>query len=223
MAYDQLMRDVFLHGRNLYLSLLGLSLWVVAWRLKVLFDFKQLAPPPGTGKHTARSACSRTAYLVLGLLALLAGDVPLCRINYNLQLAGFVTPKKVRLLASAAGQQCQGTTEAAASGQCTDFCRQVRELSEERLASIVWARDWHVLGRLAARLFDEGRGVQQGPARIDGLFAKKSCVEVLRSVDKSSEVVNLVCMTFACISVLGAFTAFTHLFSTQALDNSKED
>lgn len=35
---DQLMRNVFMQGRNFWMSMVGLVLWGVAWRLKALFD-----------------------------------------------------------------------------------------------------------------------------------------------------------------------------------------
>lgn len=205
---DQQMRDVFHQGRNLYLSLLGLSLWGTAWRLKALYDAKQLGPPQGH-RGQPRSPITRGICLALGLLFLLLADVPLCRINYNLQLAAFVTPKKARLLATSA-PPCEGVMLSAAGGKCAEFCEEAQKLSEDRLGAIMWARNWHILGRLAAEVFDLGRGMEQGSGRIEDLFAKKTCAEVLRSVDKSNQTVNLMCIFLAALSFIGAFTAFAN-------------
>uniref|UniRef100_A0A7S0AAK8 Uncharacterized protein n=1 Tax=Pyrodinium bahamense TaxID=73915 RepID=A0A7S0AAK8_9DINO len=208
-SYDQQMRDVFHQGRNLYLSMLGLTLWALAWRLRVLHEAQQLTTSrPHTGAR--RSWFARSVYLILGLTALVIADVPLCRINYNLQLYSFVTPKKGKLLAMS--RPCEGIMHSTAGGECADFCTQVRHLSEERLAAIKWARNWHILGRIAAEIFDESRGVEQGTGRIDALFAKKTCLEVLRSVDKSNEAVNYFCLTVAVLSFMFAFAALTSVF-----------
>lgn len=214
--HDQLMRDVFEQGRNLYLSLLGTSLWATAWRLKALYDTKRLTPPPlPYGMASPRggsggSGLTRWLFVLLGGLCILAADIPLCRINYNLQLSMYVTPSKMRLMAKSA-TQCEGITSSVAQGECLEFCTAVRGLAEERNAALRWARDWHILGRVAAEIFDSNRGVQQGVERIDDLFAKRSCLEVLRSVDKSNVLVNWTCKAVAAVSILGAFTAFANV------------
>merc|ERR1740123_1097441 len=105
MMYDQRTRDVFHQGRNLYLSLLGLVLWALAWRLKVLHDAQQLRAPQAHHGGPGR----RWLWMVVGFLALLAADIPLCRINYTLQLNSVVTPRKTSLLAAAA--ECKGVME----------------------------------------------------------------------------------------------------------------
>ena len=53
----------------------------------------------------------------------------------------------------------------------------MRDLSEMRLDTILWVRQWHLLGRTAAEFFDNTRGVEQGRERIDELFKKKTCKE----------------------------------------------
>jgi len=201
---DQLWRDVFRQGRNLYLSLLGLTVWAVAWRAKVLYDSEQLHYPMVHVRR--RSLLVRFVYTALGLGFLLLADIPICRINYNLHLATFVTPKKQSLLTQS--RTCEGIMLSSSGGMCGEFCKEVRQLSEERHNSIMFARNWHVLGRYAAELFDDSRGVQQGAERIKTLFEKKSCVEVLRSVDRSNQMVNYLCIVFAGISLLGAFSFF---------------
>jgi len=226
--HDQLMRDVFCQGRNLYLSLLGMSLWAVAWRLKALYDTKRLTPPPQNGMVGARggsggSGHTRWLCIVLGCLCVLVADIPVCRINYNLQLAMYVTPKKMTLMATSA-TRCEGITRSIAQGECAQFCTEVLGLAEERDAALRWARDWHLLGRVAAEIFDRSRGVQQGVERIDELFAKRSCLEVLRSVDKSNVLVNWVCKGLAAVSLLGAFTAFASVYvEADQEGNAKRD
>merc|ERR1712113_171385 len=135
------------------------------------------------------------AYTLLGILAFLAADVPLCRINYNVQLATFVSPRKARLQSSVG--MCDSAYLGSAAGPCSDFCDEVKALSQERLATITFARNWHVLGRFAAQIFDDARGVEQGEQRIQELFQKKTCAQVLKSVDKSNQYVNIMCVILA--------------------------
>lgn len=228
--HDKLMRDVFHQGRNLYLSLLGMSLWAIAWRLKALYDTKRLTAQHGAavGARGGSGALgyTRWPFIFVGCLCVLAADIPLCRINYNLQLAMYVTPNKMKLMASSA-TACEGITSSVAQGECAQFCTDVRGLAEERNAALRWARDWHILGRVAAEIFDSRRGVQQGVERIDELFSKRSCLEVLRSVDKSNVLVNWICKAVAAVSILGAFTAFANVLVDADQDpqqgNAKRD
>jgi len=211
---DRHMMEVFHWSRNYYLSLLGLALWLAAWRLKVLHDGKRIVShhhlKPGG------SWITRICYIAVGVVAFLAADVPLCRINYNLQLATFVTPRKTRLLNSVGACESAMLTEASQleGSPCALFCAEVKELSRERLLTIKWARNWHIFGRLAAELFDETRGVQQGEDRIGQLFAKKTCLQVLRSVDKSNGFVNAMCAVFTGVAIIGAFAAWSSACST---------
>mmetsp|Transcript_4278 Transcript_4278/g.9768 ORF Transcript_4278/g.9768 Transcript_4278/m.9768 type:complete len:139 (-) Transcript_4278:93-509(-) len=137
-------------------------------------------------------------------------------------LSHSVTPKKLLLLETSA-PGCEGFMMSTAAGKCAHFCQDVRKLSQERLAAIQWARNWHPLGRLAAKMFDGKRGVQQGEGRIDSLFEKKSCAQVLRSVDKSNQLVNVICYVCAVVSVMGAFSAFANVLTAHAERDGKED
>jgi len=204
---DQRWRDVFHQGRNLYLSLLGLTLWSLAWRLKVLHDSDYFHAPCREARRRS-SALARGLFLALGLAALLLADIPLCRLNYTLYLETMVTPTKTKLIK--VSQPCEGIMRATAGGQCAEFCQGVRQLSEERNRAILFARNWHVLGRWAAEVFDSSRGMEQGEGRIEALFDRKSCAEILRSVDKSNQMVNCLCVTLAGFSLIGAFTCFAH-------------
>lgn len=206
---DALTRNVFYHGRNFWLSMCALILWSLTWRLKALYGRGQLSPPTGRGQ--ARPL-SRLKWLMVSLVALALGDIPLCRTNYNFQLSMFVTPKKERLLARAG--RCEGAMLDSATGECEDFCAKARELSEDRLKSIEWARYWHIFGRKAAELFDEHRDVQQGQARIQALFKKKTCAEVARSADKSNQMVNIACISCAIVSGIFALTAISEAASS---------
>merc|ERR1712217_662372 len=89
---------------------------------------------------------------------------------------------------------------------------EVKALSQERLATIKFARNWHILGRFAAQIFDDARGVEQGEQRIEELFQKKTCAQVLKSVDKSNQFVNILCITFAGVSIVGAFVALSNAY-----------
>mmetsp|Transcript_1055 Transcript_1055/g.2724 ORF Transcript_1055/g.2724 Transcript_1055/m.2724 type:complete len:327 (-) Transcript_1055:106-1086(-) len=196
----------FMQGRNLYASLLGLALWGTAWRLKSLHDRRQLGPPVGNRRQA--SVAKRVVFFCVGFVMMVFADIPLCRINYNLQLLTFVTPRKAFMSGDAS--RCKGVYSSQAEGmRCAEFCASVRSLSEERLATILWARRWHPTGAFAARIFDDARGVEQGDARIEELFAKKPCSEVLGSVDKSNNIVNVACIAFALLAVMGGFVALS--------------
>lgn len=205
---DQYLRNKYYHERNIWISLFGLALWAIAWRLKQLAGRRQLVPVPRLPRR--RPFVSRACWALLGALFLAAADIPLCRLNYNLQLSIQVTPKKEKLIAAAG--PCEGAMlSATASGECAVLCHEARQLSEERLACIQWARDWHFLGRIGAELFDDSRGVTQGQERIDKLFAAKTCVQVIRSVDKSNLMVNAFCAGTTLVSVIGFVVALTNV------------
>eukprot|EP00933_Yihiella_yeosuensis_P022423 TRINITY_DN1765_c2_g1_i1.p1 TRINITY_DN1765_c2_g1~~TRINITY_DN1765_c2_g1_i1.p1 ORF type:complete len:316 (-),score=56.60 TRINITY_DN1765_c2_g1_i1:165-1112(-) len=218
---DQQMRNVFLHGRNLYLSLLGLCLWAISWRLKCNADAVQLArTKQNVAKQGHSSIATKAFYIAIGIICLLLADIALCRLNYNMQLAMFVTPPKDQLLQSPAASLCHNAFEASAIEQCTDFCAKARQVSEERLKSILWARNWHIMGRLAAQVFDDARDVSQGPERINQLFSKKTCAQVLKSVDKSNQFVNAFCMVVTGVAIIGFLAAFCHVFDDEEEEES---
>jgi len=209
LMQDQLMRNMFYQERNFWLSLLSLFLWAFAWRLKALHDQGQIVPPSAQKQLPPKPLAQRALWALVALAALLAADVPLCRLNYQFQLAASVTPQKERLQMSAA--MCDNVWESNAGGQCAEFCQNVRKLSQERHASVMFVRKFHILGRWAAQLFDGTRGMEQGEKRMDDLFRKKTCVQVLRSVDKSNNVVNIICILTAGLAIVGSFVAFTQV------------
>lgn len=212
LTWEQGMRQVFFSGRNLYICLLGFTLWAVAWRLNSLYVAGQLASRK-VQPRSRNDRLIRGIYLAIGLVSLLLADVPLCRLNYNFQLAMFVTPKKDHLVAEF-GQSCKSAmlhrADANATDSCAEFCANARQLSEDRLWSIQWARGWHPVGKRAAMLFDDTRGVQQGTDRIDELFKRKTCLQVVKSIDKSNRLVNALCVFFAGFSVLGFLSGVTN-------------
>merc|ERR1719499_2881614 len=109
-------------------------------------------------------------------------------------------------------------------GDCKEFCDSVRKVSEERLWAVMFARDWHVLGRISAEMFDGTRGMQQGQERIDGLFEKKTCANVLWSVDKSNTTVNALCWVFAFLPGMGCLVLFAQAFgSEEEVASDKKD
>jgi hypothetical protein len=211
---ERLMKNKFLQGRNFWMSLLGLALWGVAWRLKTLFDSRTLTV--NRLKRKSNSLASRASFVVMALLCLAAADVPLCRLNYSLQLMTFVTPAKDRLMDFSKRNRCENAFLASAQGECARLCADTRKLSDDRLWAVTWARDWHLFGRLAAKFFDDLRNVEQGAGRIDKLFEDRTCERVLLSIDKSNTMVNIFCGLFAGVSILGFLVAIQNILSDSA-------
>jgi len=207
---DELMRNVAVHDRNFWLSILGLTLWGVAWRLKTLFVSQAIAVQP---RKDCRSMSSRLKWAAFALVCLALADVPLCRLNYTVQLISFVSPQKASMLEFGKSHGCRDVMLAGATGECAKFCTEARNLADDRLWAVTWARNWHISGKYAAQVFDGFRGVQQGQDRIAGLFAKKTCEGVLKSVDKSNHLVNTACGLFACISIIGCFIGMQNALS----------
>lgn len=207
LAADRNIMSKFHHERNLWISLCGIIVWIVALRLSQLRKNEQLVPP--TLRPSGTSFFSRLLWFIVAGLCLAVSDIPICRLNYHMQLATHVTPMKNHLL-SQFGEQCADVKEADAEGACQEFCGKVREVSNDRLQAVLWTREWHVLGKYSAELFDVGRGVEQGEDRINALFAQKTCVQLLQGVDKSNANVNLFCMVITVLMLaiaLGAFAA----------------
>jgi len=205
--------------RNFYICVLGFLLWGMAWRLKALYDSRKLVVARAA---RPRASGTRFIYLIVSLVAFIVADIPLCRLNYNLNLSTFVTPRKHALMNSFA-VPCANVYKARATGECAKFCDDVAALSEERRQTILWARRWHPLGGIAAQIFDAGRGVEQDEGRIGQLFQKRPCDQVLRSVDKSNVLVNILCMVAAVIGVMGGFSALATVFDVGVPDNAHED
>jgi len=204
----------FYHGRNLWLSSCGLSLWIVAWRLHALRQSSALVIPE---VRSPSRMFGRVVWIVIAVLGLLLADIPLCRINYNVQLASTVTPVKEHLLHQFS-EPCLEATEQEASGQCVEFCQRARELSEDRLEAVLWVRKWHLFGRWAAEMFDTTRGVEQGQERINDLFGRKTCVQVIESVDKSNTCVNAFCIFLTALCTVGAVSAITAAIGTDVMN-----
>jgi hypothetical protein len=208
----------FYHGRNLWLSSCGLSLWIVAWRLHALKQGGGLVVPEG---RSPSRFFGRIVWLSIAVVGLLLADIPLCRINYNVQLASTVTPVKEHLLYQFS-EPCLDATEQSATGQCADFCRRARELSEERLEAVLWVRKWHLFGRWAAEMFDTTRGVEQGQERINDLVGRKTCLQVVESVDKSNFNVNAFCIFLTALCTVGAVSAFTAAIGVDVMKRGQQ-
>jgi len=206
---NQNFMNYFHESRNFFMCVMGVVLWCIAARLKVLHRTGCLIDPEGL---TPRSAANRLMWVAIAVACFAVADVPLSRINYNLQLMTYVTPIKDRLLAGPA-LECPKVymhtcaPDQGGSQQCENFCAEVKTLAETRLDTILFVRRWHVMGRIAAQFFDNTRGVEQGNERIDALFKKKTCAGVLGSVDKSNQFVNAVCITSAFVALLMFITA----------------
>lgn len=201
--YDKM--KMFYDERNFWISVVGLLARLSSWRLEALYRKRFEMAAAGTNRPS-RSVLSRLSWIVAGCGVLLLADLPLCRANYKMQLSLHVTPGKEELLPAASA--CEGVFLRDAGTGCADFCQQVRLLSEERQSCVLFARKWHLLGRWAAQLFDQARDVQQDQSHVDKLFAKKTCAEVLRSVDRSNEAVDFLCSICAVLALLLAFAAF---------------
>ncbi|CAJ1331503.1 unnamed protein product, partial [Effrenium voratum] len=183
---------------------------------KAIFRSRPKRPPMALNLRA-----SRLLWIAVGCAALLVADVPLCRLNYQMQLSYYVTPIKDELAPQAAA--CSGVFESNAQDQCVSFCQQVRKASEERQDCVMFARKWHILGKWAAEIFDFGRGVEQGPAHVNELFSRKSCEGVLQSVDKSNPTVNTFCALAAGVAMLAAFAAFAQVMGDLAETNLRKD
>mmetsp|Transcript_95175 Transcript_95175/g.269169 ORF Transcript_95175/g.269169 Transcript_95175/m.269169 type:complete len:322 (+) Transcript_95175:72-1037(+) len=202
---------------NLYCALLGLALWAIARQLEYLHGRGQLTPPRRRG--VAKGLLGRALWLAVGAVALLGGDIPLCRAHYAVQISVMLTPWKQQLLAKSS--KCEDAT-AAQPHFCEQFCEQARALAEERLATIRRVRDWHPLGRVAAEVFDDTRGVEQGADRIDQLFAAKTCAQVIRRSDASNMLVNCFCVALGGLLVVVAFSAFSEALSDSGMVPAEE-
>jgi hypothetical protein len=195
----------FCAARNMWMAVAGVILWAVVARFKSLHETNQLHRPEGGVRP--KSTAQRVMWLSLAFLSLVVADIPFCRVNYQMTLNSNITPAKDRLLANH-GTFCANEMFRSATGVCIEFCKEAKDLSIQRYEATMWARDWHILGRVAAELFDGGRGVEQGMVRIDELFETRSCARVLKSVDKSNSLVNGICY-FACIFSVVFFVSST--------------
>eukprot|EP00927_Polykrikos_kofoidii_P026823 TRINITY_DN23817_c0_g1_i1.p1 TRINITY_DN23817_c0_g1~~TRINITY_DN23817_c0_g1_i1.p1 ORF type:complete len:319 (-),score=23.65 TRINITY_DN23817_c0_g1_i1:32-988(-) len=208
LLWEQRQNAAHRAGRNLYMCILGSVVWAIAWRLNSMYITKSLRPrmrPPCHARPLVRAM-----YLVIGICCIVLADLPLCRLNYALQVATFVTPKKNKVMAGMG--PCESVFREQATGQCIEFCNKAHELCHDRLWSIRWARSWHVFGRLFAEAFDAARGVTQGEERINDAFTRKTCADVARSVDKTNKGVNTFCAVIGCLSLMAALTAVTSAF-----------
>lgn len=140
-------------------------------------------------------------YLTVGGISLLLADIPFCRVHYQARINWYLTPRKEQLLGSVG--DCANAMLASAEGRCKSWCSEVKNLSDERLSTLLNVRDWHFLGRLAAELFDERRIVEQNEDKVQQLFGNKTCARVLRSVDKSNALVNWLCIGVTLASLFG--------------------
>jgi len=206
-------------GRNFYIALLGLVMWMVAARLHMFFRRQQLVPVKKTAKRT--SLATRITYAVIALIASLCGDIPLCRINYTIQLSSYVTPRRLSLQFRDRGA-CDGQSIFSASQPCEAFCKEVEELAHERLNTVMAIRSWHIFGKFAAELFDGARGVEQGEQRIRQLFKDKTCAQVLEGVDRSNQSVNFFCWGVTVLMSMVALSFGTAVFSDGPADPGAE-
>jgi len=209
---NQFLVRAFEASRDTWMALLGALLWAVVARFKALKDSGSLIQPMGGVRP--KSTAQRIMWLSMALLCLVIADIPFCRVNYQMTLNANITPAKDRLLGGQPGTHCANEMIASATGICIEFCKEAKDLAVQRYEATMWARDWHILGRVAAELFDGGRGVEQGMERLEALFETRSCARVLQSVDKSNPLVNGICY-FACMfSVVFFVSSITIAFGS---------
>jgi len=198
---DQLMRNKFASERNFWMSMLALALWVVSWRLKTLFDSKHIQIAPAVPKEGGTKW--RIIYAVIAVLCAILADIPMCRLNYTLQIHTYITPTKGTLTAFSKANGCAEANLGSSTGECANYCSEVRKLSEDRQWAIMWTRNWHPTGKFAAEIFDGIRRQDQGEGKVDKLFEDRSCDRVLASIDKSNTMVNMSCIAMAAVAIIG--------------------
>lgn len=208
---DELQRNVAFAERNWWICMLALTVWGVAWRMKNLYSSGIVAVQTRQVRHG--SLKGRLMWTGALLVCVLAADLPVCRLNYHMQIAAHITPTKTSLRTFGEKNSCNGVMLAGAQGNCAEFCRKARSLSDDRLWAVEWARRWHMLGNVAAKTFDGLRNVEQGQQRIEQLFQDKSCDRVLESVDKSNHMVNMACAAGAAVAVVGVLVSLQNILS----------
>lgn len=210
------MKNKFRAEKNWWLASSCFSLWASAWRLTVLQESGLLQPwiPPRIQWRLR----SRGAWFCLAIVILLVGDLPLSRVNYWFQISSSITPNKLELSDRHADAckdvqwgNCKNGKKELCSARCQDFCQSVHLLAEERQRVLFWVRDSHLTGKWGAEIFDGIRNVEQTSDRIDGLFASKTCLQVLQSVDKSNFMINVLCMGCGVVVVFLCLWALAHV------------
>lgn len=206
-------RNLYKAERNLFMSLLCLVLWCIAWRLKSLShgavaNLKHHDSLLGSFGFSV----GKMSWGVVLVVSLVAADIPMCRVNYSLQLAA-VTEEKQAIAYMAS--ECQGVKlHDKAIGDCQDFCERTALASRMRTEAVEGARKYHVMGKFAAQIFDGARGVEQGEGREQKLFEEKSCADILASVDKSNPKVNAVCWIAAVVVSMVSVISVTQILGS---------
>ena len=77
-----------------------------------------------------------------------------------------------------------------------------------------------VMSNIAALGFDGFRSVKQGEAKTAKLFEDRSCERVLRSVNKSNPMVNILCVVLAVVSILGCLIALQKILASPATEKA---
>merc|ERR1712166_1148503 len=143
---NQFLVRAFEASRDTWMALLGALLWAVVARFKALKDSGSLIQPMGGVRP--KSTAQRIMWLSLALLCLVIADIPFCRVNYQMTLNANITPAKERLLSGQPGTHCANEMIASATGICIEFCKEAKDLAVQRYEATMWARDWHILGRV---------------------------------------------------------------------------
>jgi len=205
-------RNLYKAERNLFLSLLCLVVWSIAWRLKSISQ-----GAVATLRHhdsilgSFGFSLGRVSWGALLVVSLVAADVPMCRVNYSLQLAAVTQEKQaIAHLAS----KCEGVFLRDSDDKCKDFCESVEIVSRMRTEAVKGARKYHIMGRKAAEIFDFLRLEKPGEEREQKLFEKKSCADVLKSVDKSNVKVNTICWIAAVVVSMVSVISVTQILGS---------
>jgi hypothetical protein len=191
-------RDLEQNGKHFWICIATCIVWVASWRLAYAFDVgdyevaKVQAPTP-----SQRRLPNKLVYIGVFIALCILTDIALCRLNYNLLLYRSVTSRKTEVQAFGLENKCSDAklNDYGLSTNCKQFCREVRELSQERLNTLRFVRDWYPCGGIAARFFDRLRGEDSASEqKINEIFKVKSCERALLSSDKSNREVNLWCV-----------------------------
>lgn len=225
--------------RDFWRSFMVFVIWVLAWRLKSLTqgDAPLLRVRGGpTDLHHAHASSPDPAVslnkslvdrvkrsskkiwqAVWAFASLVLADASLIRVSFLSRLES-ITAEKRRI--AQRNYQCESVLLGSATGECRNFCEMVQEVSRTREQAMETAHRSHPVGNLVSHMFDFWRG---GGSSAESLFKERSCATVLRSVDKSNQLVNYLNWGLAIVAIISLLMAATRLFHSGRTTRSKPD
>jgi len=150
--------------------------------------------------------------LFIALLVYAGVSILLVRFWYRRGLFRDIAELKGRILQDYTLSEFDKCSEVMASDgnkfhSCAKICTAAAEAAELRHKHMEDMREEYKFAGLAARLFDQTRGMPS-ESRIESLMAKKSCVRLLAHVDHSNKLVDYFC---AGLLVIAYFISLTFL------------